>query len=165
MIEPQVFFTTKEAAELIRVKPKTLEVWRNEARGPCYLKFRASVRYCREDLVGWMIATASQREAQEASAECHNEQRLRTKRLRGRAGRDQHERRLKAEPHCRDCLEEGIIRASTETDHIFPLALGGTDHDRNIRCLCAPCHAVRTRETRARVARAKLSARAVEEGT
>jgi 5-methylcytosine-specific restriction protein A len=25
-------------------------------------------------------------------------------------------------------------------DHIKPLALGGTDEDDNIRCLCKPCH-------------------------
>ena len=61
-------------------------------------------------------------------------------RLRGRAGVAQRLRRLRAEPLCRLCKEKGIIRASVVPDHIQPLALGGTDEDSNIRCLCQPCH-------------------------
>lgn len=67
-------------------------------------------------------------------------------RLRGRAGQRQRLRRLKAEPLCRDCAVEGIVTASTVPDHIKPLAHGGTDDDRNIRCLCKPCHLKRTAE-------------------
>lgn len=69
-----------------------------------------------------------------------------TQRLRGRAGKEQRSRRLAAEPFCRDCTEAGRQTASTVPDHIVPLALGGTDTDENIRCLCADCHRKRTAE-------------------
>jgi len=49
-------------------------------------------------------------------------------------------RRLANEPLCRMCRDKGITRAATTPDHIKPLALGGTDTDDNIRCLCADCH-------------------------
>jgi 5-methylcytosine-specific restriction protein A len=67
-------------------------------------------------------------------------------RLRGRKAVEQRRRRLQSEPLCRDCIAKGIIRVSTVPDHITPLALGGTDEDSNIRCLCGPCHEARTRE-------------------
>ena len=67
-------------------------------------------------------------------------------RIQGRAGQALRERRLALEPLCRDCLEQGRVTASTVPDHITPLALGGTDTDDNIRCLCEPCHAKRTAE-------------------
>lgn len=65
-------------------------------------------------------------------------------RLRGRAAVEQRKRRLKAEPLCRHCLEQGIYRPSTVPDHIRPLAFGGSDTDDNIQCLCADCHAIKT---------------------
>jgi hypothetical protein len=65
-------------------------------------------------------------------------------RLRGRAGVEQRLRRLANEPLCRRCLETGITTAATVPDHIKPLALGGTDDDTNIQCLCDPCHAIKT---------------------
>jgi 5-methylcytosine-specific restriction protein A len=58
----------------------------------------------------------------------------------------QRKRRLDAEPLCRDCDAQGIIRLSVVPDHIVPLARGGTDTDDNIRCLCAACHKIRTAE-------------------
>ncbi|WP_174286645.1 HNH endonuclease [uncultured Sphingomonas sp.] len=61
-------------------------------------------------------------------------------RLRGRAGQAQRARRLRAEPLCRRCSERGMVSASTVPDHIKPLALGGSDDDSNIRCLCKSCH-------------------------
>lgn len=67
-------------------------------------------------------------------------------RIRGRKGMALRKRRLYAEPLCRDCSAKGITTAATTPDHIRPLALGGTDTDDNIRCLCADCHAVRTAE-------------------
>lgn len=63
-----------------------------------------------------------------------------TERLRGRAGQAQRKRRLEAEPLCRICAERGLVTAATVPDHITPLALGGSDDDTNIRCLCQPCH-------------------------
>jgi 5-methylcytosine-specific restriction protein A len=65
-------------------------------------------------------------------------------RIQGRKGVELRKRRLANEPLCRDCLDEGRIAEATTPDHIKPLALGGTDTDDNIRCLCEPCHAKRT---------------------
>lgn len=56
------------------------------------------------------------------------------------------QRRLMREPLCRDCAAIGRTRLATTPDHILPLALGGTDTDDNIRCLCEPCHQERTAE-------------------
>ena len=69
-----------------------------------------------------------------------------TPRLRGRAAVAQRKRRLYAEPLCRDCLAKGKTTAATVPDHIVPLAKGGPDTDDNIRCLCEPCHIIRTAE-------------------
>lgn len=84
--------------------------------------------------------------------------RERTERLRGRAGQEQRRRRLAAEPLCRDCHEKGRVTAATVPDHIIPLAKGGSDEDSNIRCLCNPCHAVRTAEQFGHESRARLGA-------
>ncbi|WP_457573184.1 helix-turn-helix domain-containing protein [Desulfolithobacter sp.] len=46
----QQFFTEGEAAELLRVKPQTLSVWRHEGRGPAYRKHGSRVVYSRDDL-------------------------------------------------------------------------------------------------------------------
>lgn len=66
------------------------------------------------------------------------------RRLRGRAGVKQRQRRLAAEPLCRHCDELGYIRASEEVDHIIPLAYGGTDTDDNVQCLCKECHEIKS---------------------
>lgn len=67
-------------------------------------------------------------------------------RLRGRRAVAQRLRRLQAEPLCRDCAAQGIVREATVPDHIVPLTKGGSDDDSNIRCLCADCHQARTAE-------------------
>lgn len=69
-----------------------------------------------------------------------------TERTRGRKGVKLRKQRLAAEPLCRDCKAEGMIRPATVPDHIRPLALGGDDTEDNIRCLCAEHHDIRTRE-------------------
>lgn len=69
-----------------------------------------------------------------------------TERLRGRAGQRQRQRRLYAEPLCRDCKAKGIVRAAVVIDHVIPLAHGGLDTDENCRALCVPHHEERTRE-------------------
>ena len=71
---------------------------------------------------------------------------LMDERVRGRRGVAMRLRRLSANPLCEDCLAKGLSVAATVPDHITPIALGGSDIDDNIRCLCAPCHEVRTAE-------------------
>ena len=67
-------------------------------------------------------------------------------RIDGRKGVKLRAARLAREPLCRDCKAKGIYTASVVPDHITPLALGGTDTEDNIRCLCGPCHDRRTAE-------------------
>lgn len=66
------------------------------------------------------------------------------KRLRGRAGVKQRQRRLSNEPLCRHCNQRGLITPAEEVDHIVPLAYGGTDTDDNVQCLCRECHAIKS---------------------
>lgn len=56
----------------------------------------------------------------------------------------QRQRRLTAEPLCRQCKAKGQITPATVPDHIVPLAFGGLDVDENIQCLCEDCHAIKT---------------------
>ncbi len=67
-------------------------------------------------------------------------------RIRGRKGVELRKRRLANEPLCRMCKALGRTTSATVPDHIKPLALGGTDTDDNIRCLCADHHDQVTRE-------------------
>lgn len=146
MTEAQTLFTPEEAAALLRFSRNTLAAWRSKGQGPAYLKMRGSVRYLRTDLDAWVNCDEPGREALEASSECHRLQRGLAKRARGRKAVTDRKARILAEPECRDCRAEGISRPSVEVDHIIPYAHGGTDDDDNIRCLCKPCHAIRTKE-------------------
>jgi 5-methylcytosine-specific restriction protein A len=71
-------------------------------------------------------------------------------RIRGRRAVVLRQRRIRAEPLCRDCRDQGRTALATVPDHIIPLAQGGVEDglvvSPNIRCLCAPCHDKRTRE-------------------
>lgn len=67
-------------------------------------------------------------------------------RIRGRKGVELRKRRLRNEPLCRMCKDEGRVRAATVVDHVKPLALGGTDTDDNCRSLCREHHDQVTRE-------------------
>ncbi len=67
-------------------------------------------------------------------------------RIRGRKGVALRKARLAAEPLCRICKAKGKTTLATVPDHIKPLALGGTDTEDNIRCLCHDCHTVATAE-------------------
>lgn len=42
--------TTREAAEVLRVKESTLEQWRWQGRGPQFIKLNRSVRYRLADI-------------------------------------------------------------------------------------------------------------------
>lgn len=145
MAERQEFFTPQEAAAHLRFASATLAIWRSQAKGPVYVKVGKSVRYLRDDLTSWAKASAAERGRVEMDATCHQEARRRTKRARGRAGASQRERRLNAEPLCRDCKQKGQSTPSEEIDHIVPLSAGGQDTDNNVRALCRRCHASRTR--------------------
>jgi hypothetical protein len=56
------FLTTVEAAEILRLKPRTLEALRVEGTGPRYYKIgpgkRARVVYTRSDLEAWVAQFA-----------------------------------------------------------------------------------------------------------
>lgn len=49
------FFTTKEAAHYLRLKPNTLEKMRVYGGGPVYRKHGRHVRYHIDDLIGWSV--------------------------------------------------------------------------------------------------------------
>ena len=42
--------TTQEASEYLRISHKTLERWRWEGTGPCFIKLGGAVRYRLQDL-------------------------------------------------------------------------------------------------------------------
>jgi len=146
MDENQTYFTTREAAEFLRYAPATLAVWRCQGRGPVYTKGGGNIRYRRYDLENWMSLNADAQRRLEEMAPCHQRQRTKVKRPRGRAAVAQRERKLAAEPDCRDCAERGFQTLAEEVDHIVRLEDGGTNDDENLRSLCKPCHKFRTRE-------------------
>lgn len=49
--------TEAEAAERLRLKPKTLEGWRNRRKGPPYFKFGKRVLYPLDRLIEWEKST------------------------------------------------------------------------------------------------------------
>jgi predicted DNA-binding transcriptional regulator AlpA len=51
------------AAEILGVKPVTLVGWRNERRGPAYLKIGKRVYYRRADIETWISAQRCEPEA------------------------------------------------------------------------------------------------------
>jgi len=56
-------FTTEEAAEYLRLKPKTLQKWRTEGKGPPYIEpERNMVRYREQDIIDWLSGTGPQKE-------------------------------------------------------------------------------------------------------
>ena len=146
MTEAQIYFTVAEAAIHLRFAPAILNVWRAEGRGPDYVKFGRSIRYRGADMDRWGDTSPANQLALEQASECHQAARKLAKRPRGRVGAAERVRRLTAEPFCLDCLARGHQRDACEIDHIIPIALGGTDDDDNIRCLCKSCHAARTKE-------------------
>ena len=46
--------TNQQAAELIGLKPATLDVWRNRGQGPRFVKVGRLVRYSEEEVVTWL---------------------------------------------------------------------------------------------------------------
>jgi 5-methylcytosine-specific restriction protein A len=146
MTKPQKLLTTEEAAEYLGNKPQTLAIWRGRGTGPEYIKGRTSVRYTVEAVVEWGTGTLAVKQRIEETAPCHVERRLKSPRLRGRAWAALRARQLSKEPYCRDCADAGQERAAEQVDHILALDDGGTNDDHNLRSLCVPCHAKRTKE-------------------
>ena len=67
------------------------------------------------------------------------------KRLRGRAGQEQRQRRLaRTDGLCEHCLAEDRVTLATVVNHILPLARGGEDIDSNTENLCAEHDAIVT---------------------
>lgn len=50
--------TTSEAAEVLRISPRTLEGWRVSGNGPRFRKIGARVLYARADLLAFTEAAA-----------------------------------------------------------------------------------------------------------
>ncbi|QUM70851.1 HNH endonuclease [Sphingopyxis granuli] len=80
-----------------------------------------------------------------------------TERIRGRRGVELRKRRLAAEPLCRLCRADGVVRAAEVIDHIVPLAKGGKDIDENCRALCHEHHAEVTAKQFGRRVRQRIS--------
>lgn len=45
---------TQEAAQLLKVSPRTLESWRLQDKGPAYTKIGGAVVYHRQAVVDWL---------------------------------------------------------------------------------------------------------------
>lgn len=52
----KTIFTEKEAAEYINQAAGTLRQWRNQSRGPAYLKDTRGIRYQKSDLDAWLAS-------------------------------------------------------------------------------------------------------------
>jgi predicted DNA-binding transcriptional regulator AlpA len=56
--------TNCEAAELLGLKPNTLEIWRWKGCGPTYRKVGRLVRYAESDVLAWLDHHARQNTSQ-----------------------------------------------------------------------------------------------------
>jgi DNA-binding transcriptional MerR regulator len=54
---PSPYLTTNEAADYLRIKPRTLANMRNKGLGPAYRKHGGRVVYTVEDLIAWSDST------------------------------------------------------------------------------------------------------------
>lgn len=50
------FLTTKEAAELLGIRPNTLEHWRSKGKGPTFERVGSAIRYRLSDIELWLTA-------------------------------------------------------------------------------------------------------------
>lgn len=55
-VDPSELISADETAKLLRVKEATLAAWRNQKRGPAYLKIGRFVHYRRGDICQWLAA-------------------------------------------------------------------------------------------------------------
>ena len=54
---------------------------------------------------------------------------------------------------CATCTK--ILPATFQVDHVYPHALGGSDHPSNLEALCVECHATKSQVEQARIAHHK----------
>ncbi|MEQ8735661.1 MAG: helix-turn-helix domain-containing protein [Rhodospirillaceae bacterium] len=55
VVDDEQLMTQKEAAEFLKVTPRTLEKWRYQGGGPEYYRYSARcVRYAQSDLKRWI---------------------------------------------------------------------------------------------------------------
>ena len=48
--------TNTETAQLLGLKPNTLEIWRTQGRGPTFRKIGRAIRYAEADVLTWLDA-------------------------------------------------------------------------------------------------------------
>ncbi|MGB5217367.1 MAG: helix-turn-helix domain-containing protein [Smithella sp.] len=62
--------TEKEAAELLNVKPETLQTWRSNRTGPPFVKFKTGgIRYKEADLEVWAAVSTRNPNAEDKAYE------------------------------------------------------------------------------------------------
>ena len=54
LIDRQAYLSPTQVAEMLHVKPRTLETWRREGSGPPFRRFAKRVLYKREDVERWL---------------------------------------------------------------------------------------------------------------
>jgi len=81
MSVPDNLLSNQETAELLGIKPATLEIWRHRGKGPVFVKFgeksQAPVRYRRSEVTRWIEAqsfasTSGYSPAGQTSTKSHN---------------------------------------------------------------------------------------------
>jgi 5-methylcytosine-specific restriction enzyme A len=66
------------------------------------------------------------------------------RRFKGRHLQRERDRLFDQHPLCMECEKAGVVRASTQRDHIIPLAEGGLDIPENTQALCDDCHKLKS---------------------
>lgn len=54
MMQTREFYTARQLAERLDVKPQTLAIWRMKGEGPTFLKVGRAVRYRAADVDFWL---------------------------------------------------------------------------------------------------------------
>ena len=81
MSAPDNLLSNQETAEMLGIKPTTLEIWRHRGKGPVFVKFgdkgQSPVRYRRSEVTRWIEAqsfasTSAYSPAGQTSGKSHN---------------------------------------------------------------------------------------------
>jgi len=70
--EASIFLDQDEAAELLRLSPRTLEKLRVSGEGPPFLKFTSRVVYDRQDLIGWARSSRRASTSDSGGVQCRS---------------------------------------------------------------------------------------------